>query len=114
MSAVASSRGRRRSRRPRTPGARGSGRAVPAAACAADRVHRGLDDAQRTGREAALEASGLLDAWVTPEGTLLDPATQDVLLTAMPSLSARAGTAAAGESLSSVRAKEKYEDQHER
>jgi uncharacterized protein (TIGR02680 family) len=41
-----------------------------------------LDDASRAGLEAALEASGLLDAWVTPEGTLLDPATHDVLLTA--------------------------------
>jgi uncharacterized protein (TIGR02680 family) len=62
----------------------------------------GLDDAQRAGLEAALEASGLLDAWVSPEGTLLDPATQDVLLTAVPGLSARARSAAPGRSLSSV------------
>ncbi len=30
-----------------------------------------VDDAQRAGLEAALEASGLLDAWVTPDGALL-------------------------------------------
>ncbi|MFC5747698.1 TIGR02680 family protein [Actinomadura rugatobispora] len=39
----------------------------------------GLDPADRAGLEAALEASGLLDAWITPEGTLLDPATHDVM-----------------------------------
>jgi uncharacterized protein (TIGR02680 family) len=36
--------------------------------------------AQKAGLEAALEASGLLDAWLTPEGVVLDPATQDVWL----------------------------------
>ncbi len=30
-----------------------------------------VDEAQRAGLEAALEASGLLDAWVTPDGSLL-------------------------------------------
>lgn len=30
-----------------------------------------LDDAQRAGIEAALEASGLLDAWITPDGRLV-------------------------------------------
>ncbi len=30
--------------------------------------------------EAALESSGLLDAWVEPDGTLLDPRTEDVIL----------------------------------
>lgn len=30
--------------------------------------------------EAALEASGLLDAWVLPDGTLLDPKTEDAFL----------------------------------
>ncbi|OGA38288.1 MAG: TIGR02680 family protein [Betaproteobacteria bacterium RIFCSPLOWO2_12_FULL_62_13] len=34
----------------------------------------------RTGLEAALEASGLLDAWVTPDGIVLDADTRDVLL----------------------------------
>ncbi|MFD0033391.1 TIGR02680 family protein [Streptomyces sp. NPDC127172] len=33
----------------------------------------GVDDGQRAGIEAALEAGGLLDAWVCPDGTLLDP-----------------------------------------
>ncbi len=41
-----------------------------------------LDERQRAGLEAALEASGLLDAWVTPDGTLLDPGTHDVVVTA--------------------------------
>lgn len=41
-----------------------------------------LDERQRAGLEAALEASGLLDAWVTPDGTLLDPDTHDVVVTA--------------------------------
>ena len=31
----------------------------------------------RAGFEAALESAGLLDAWVTPEGTLIDAATHD-------------------------------------
>ncbi|MFE5768462.1 TIGR02680 family protein [Streptomyces sp. NPDC056485] len=38
-----------------------------------------LSSADRAGLEAALEASGLLDAWVTSDGTLLDPLTRDVL-----------------------------------
>ncbi|MEW6169386.1 MAG: TIGR02680 family protein, partial [Pseudomonadota bacterium] len=45
----------------------------------------GLEASQRAGLEAALEASGLLDAWVTPDGALLDAATHDVqLLAAAP------------------------------
>jgi hypothetical protein len=43
-----------------------------------------LNEGQRAGLEAALEASGLLDAWVTPDGTLLDPDTHDVVVTASP------------------------------
>ncbi len=62
----------------------------------------GLDDAQRAGLEAALEASGLLDAWVTPEGTLLDPATQDVLLTTAPGPSGASRSIVPGRPLSSV------------
>jgi uncharacterized protein (TIGR02680 family) len=31
----------------------------------------GLDESQRAGLEAALEASGILDAWITPEGDLV-------------------------------------------
>lgn len=38
----------------------------------------------RAGLEAALEASGLLDAWVLPNGVLLDARTQDVIWTARP------------------------------
>ncbi len=34
----------------------------------------------RAGIEAALEASGILDGWVSPSGELLDPDTNDVLL----------------------------------
>lgn len=36
-----------------------------------------LDDAARAGLEAALEASGLLDAWVTPDGALLPAGVHD-------------------------------------
>ena len=45
-------------------------------------VADGVGDAERAGLEAALEASGLLDAWVTPDGLLLDAATLDVVVTA--------------------------------
>jgi uncharacterized protein (TIGR02680 family) len=38
----------------------------------------------RAGLEAALEASGLLDAWVLPHGVVLDARTHDVLLTVRP------------------------------
>lgn len=47
----------------------------------------GVDAAAAAGYEAALEASGLLDAWVTPDGALLDD--DDTVLVA-------AGTAPAG------------------
>lgn len=40
----------------------------------------GLNPADRAGLEAALEASGLLDAWITPEGVLLDRDTHDVVV----------------------------------
>ncbi|MFF4423828.1 TIGR02680 family protein [Streptomyces sp. NPDC001549] len=42
--------------------------------------HDDVSPADRAGLEAALEASGVLDAWVTSDGTLLDPLTRDVLL----------------------------------
>ena len=38
----------------------------------------------RAGLEAALEASGLLDAWVLPQGTVIDSRTHDVILTVRP------------------------------
>ena len=40
----------------------------------------GIPTSSQAGIEAALEASGLLDAWVLPGGTLLDPATEDAFL----------------------------------
>jgi len=68
-----------------------------------------LDESQRAGLEAALEASGLLDAWVTPDGQLLDPGTHDVIVAAgSPSGNAHLGlrpggpAAAAGGSLAGV------------
>ncbi|WP_432126402.1 TIGR02680 family protein [Streptomyces sp. bgisy082] len=39
-----------------------------------------LSPAQQAGLEAALEASGILDAWVGADGTLVDPGTRDTLL----------------------------------
>ncbi|NYH77246.1 uncharacterized protein (TIGR02680 family) [Actinopolyspora biskrensis] len=36
--------------------------------------------ADRAGIEAALEASGILDAWITPSGELLAPETEDVVV----------------------------------
>ena len=42
----------------------------------------GVGTGERAGLEAALEASGLLDAWVTPDGRLLAPGTHDVVVTA--------------------------------
>ncbi|WP_405879407.1 TIGR02680 family protein [Streptomyces sp. NBC_01136] len=53
-----------------------------------------LAPAARTGLEAALEASGLLDAWVCADGTVLDPATRDIVL--VP------GTSPAGPTLAEV------------
>lgn len=38
------------------------------------------DGALRAGIEAAMEAAGLLDAWVTPYGRLLDPGTHDTVI----------------------------------
>ena len=42
----------------------------------------GIAPDDRAGIEAALEAAGILDGWVTPSGELLDPDTEDVLLAA--------------------------------
>lgn len=53
------------------------------------------EPAQRAGLEAALEAAGILDAWVTPNGELLDAGTEDVILSA-------AGAAPAGPCLADV------------
>jgi uncharacterized protein (TIGR02680 family) len=48
-----------------------------------------LDENQRAGLEAALEASGLIDAWLTPDGLLADTALADVLLLAGPATDGR-------------------------
>jgi len=42
--------------------------------------HDDVSGASRAGLEAALEAAGLLDAWVMPDGSLLAPETWDALL----------------------------------
>jgi uncharacterized protein (TIGR02680 family) len=41
-----------------------------------------LSGDERAGLEAALEGAGLLDAWVTPDGELISPDTEDVFLRA--------------------------------
>ncbi|MFF6846151.1 TIGR02680 family protein [Streptomyces antimycoticus] len=46
-----------------------------------------LAPADRAGLEGALEASGILDAWVSADGVLLDPRTRDTLLQPGPVLS---------------------------
>ncbi|MER7816232.1 TIGR02680 family protein [Streptomyces sp. NPDC096153] len=46
-----------------------------------------LAPADRAGLEGALEASGILDAWVGADGVLLDPRTRDTLLRPGPALS---------------------------
>lgn len=43
-----------------------------------------LGEAERAGLEAALEAAGLLDAWVAPDGRLLAPGTLDTVLVPSP------------------------------
>lgn len=43
-----------------------------------------VSDVQRAGLEAALEAAGLLDAWVAPDGVLLAAGTFDTLLVERP------------------------------
>jgi uncharacterized protein (TIGR02680 family) len=46
-----------------------------------------ISPADRAGYEAALEAAGLLDAWVTPDGTLIDPSTNDLFFVGLPGAS---------------------------
>ena len=43
-----------------------------------------VPSAARAGLEAALQASGLLDAWVLPQGVVIDARTNDVVLTVRP------------------------------
>ncbi len=49
-----------------------------------------LDTAQRAGLEAALQGAGLLDAWVLPDGQVLDATTQDAALVPRPLAAGRA------------------------
>lgn len=46
----------------------------------------GIDAGQAAGLEAALESSGLLDAWVRSDGAVLDAHTHDVVLTVGPAV----------------------------
>lgn len=46
----------------------------------------GVDSERAAALEAALESSGLLDAWVRPDGAVLDAHTRDVVLAAGPVL----------------------------
>ncbi|MCG3178598.1 MAG: hypothetical protein BIFFINMI_00926 [Phycisphaerae bacterium] len=50
-----------------------------------------LPPADRAGLEAALEASGILDAWVSPDGKLVGRDTQDIFIDACVSSSLPAG-----------------------
>ncbi|MFF7851069.1 TIGR02680 family protein [Streptomyces sp. NPDC007910] len=56
--------------------------------------HDGLPEQERAGLEAALEASGLLDAWVLPDGSALAADGHDVLLS--PTTGPVAGPSLAG------------------
>ncbi|MGY0063664.1 TIGR02680 family protein [Streptomyces sp. LZ34] len=62
----------------RSPGVREGSPGAPLWRLVDFRDH--LGPAERAGLEAALEASGLLDAWVFPDGTALDRHGHDVLL----------------------------------
>ncbi|HEY2958084.1 MAG TPA: TIGR02680 family protein, partial [Actinomycetota bacterium] len=55
--------------------------------------HEGVGEADRAGLEAALEAAGLLDAWVTPDGRLLSAGTHDVVVSAGAAVTPSLGTA---------------------
>ncbi|MER5929367.1 TIGR02680 family protein [Streptomyces sp. NPDC002054] len=70
-------------RAPRPPHTRAPGRREHLAGAPLWRLvdfRDGLSQADRAGLEAALEASGLLDAWVLPDGTALAADGYDVLL----------------------------------
>lgn len=62
----------------RTPGVRERGPGAPLWRLVDFRPH--VTEAERAGLEAALEASGLLDAWVRPDGSAVAPDGHDVLL----------------------------------
>ena len=52
-----------------------------------------MPEADRAGLEAALEASGVLDAWVTPDGRLLDARTHDEVVVVGPPVAANLAAA---------------------
>jgi len=52
-----------------------------------------VPEADRAGLEAALEASGVLDAWVTPDGRLLDAHTYDEVVVVGPPVAANLAAA---------------------
>src|SRR5205807_10462681 len=52
-----------------------------------------VPEADRAGLEAALEASGVLDAWVTPDGRLLDGHTHDEVVVVGPPAAANLAAA---------------------
>ncbi|MGW2335529.1 TIGR02680 family protein [Streptomyces sp. NPDC001685] len=62
----------------RTPGVRDRGPGAPLWRLVDFRTH--LSESDRAGLEAALEASGLLDAWVRPDGSAVAADGHDVLL----------------------------------
>ncbi|AVV44793.1 TIGR02680 family protein [Streptomyces sp. P3] len=64
--------------RTRTPGVRDRGPGAPLWRLVDFRPH--VTEADRAGMEAALEASGLLDAWVRPDGSAVAADGHDVLL----------------------------------
>jgi uncharacterized protein (TIGR02680 family) len=66
----------------RTPGVREQAPGAPLW-CLVD-FHDHVAAGERAGVEAALEASGLLDAWVCPDGTVLHADGHDVLLSPLP------------------------------
>ncbi|MBB5868601.1 uncharacterized protein (TIGR02680 family) [Allocatelliglobosispora scoriae] len=52
-----------------------------------------VSDADRAGLEAALEAAGILDAWLSPDGELRDRITDDVILRPTPTTQPHLGAA---------------------
>ncbi|MER7958181.1 TIGR02680 family protein [Streptomyces sp. NPDC096030] len=66
----------------RTPGLRDQAPGAPLWRLVDFRGH--LTAAERAGLEAALEASGLLDAWVHPDGTVAHPDGHDILVSPPP------------------------------
>ncbi|GGJ68260.1 TIGR02680 family protein [Streptomyces brasiliensis] len=73
----------------RTPGVREQAPGAPLWQLVDFREH--VDAGERAGLEAALEASGLLDAWVRPDGSAVHTDGHDVLLSPLSSTASLAG-----------------------